>query len=102
MTREANKWPADACCTLVAGFGKRQGYENQHVNSGCPAFVQGEDGIRRLTITEMERLMGLPDGHTEVANNTTVAQTKAIGNSMAVNCMAWIGSRIQDIVDEGG
>jgi len=105
LTTESEKWPAEVCCTLVAGFGKRQGMENQHVNSGCPAFVQGDEGIRRLTVNEMEHLMGFPPGYTAVgARPPEGARIKAIGNSMATTVMNWIGARIAEIesVEEGG
>lgn len=35
----SKQWPADVACTLDAAFGKKQGLEDQHVNSGCPLFV---------------------------------------------------------------
>ena len=54
--------------------------------------------VRRLTPTECERLQGFPDGYTLVPYRNKPAadgpRYKALGNSMAVNCMAWIGERI--------
>ena len=54
--------------------------------------------VRRLTPTEWERLMGFPDGYTQVpvGNKPTAdgPRYKALGNSMAVPVMAWIGQRI--------
>lgn len=54
--------------------------------------------VRRLTVTEAERLQGFPDGHTDVTYRGKGAadgpRYKAIGNSMAVPCMRWIGERI--------
>lgn len=54
--------------------------------------------VRRLTPTECERLQGFPDGWTQVPHRGKPAadgpRYKALGNSMAVPCMAWIGSRI--------
>lgn len=54
--------------------------------------------VRRLTPIECERLQGFPDGHTLVEyRGKSVAnghRYKALGNSMAVPCMAWIGQRI--------
>jgi DNA (cytosine-5)-methyltransferase 1 len=59
--------------------------------------------VRRLTPTECERLQGFPDGHTAIQYKGKPAadgpRYKAIGNSMAVPVMAWIGMRIQ-MVDE--
>jgi DNA (cytosine-5)-methyltransferase 1 len=58
--------------------------------------------VRRLTPTECERLQGFPDGHTLISWKKKPTDDcpdgpryKALGNSMAVPCMAWIGRRIQ-------
>lgn len=57
--------------------------------------------VRRLTPLECERLQGFPDGHTLIAWKGKLAEEcpdgpryKAIGNSMAVPVMRWIGRRI--------
>lgn len=57
--------------------------------------------IRRLTPVECERLQGFPDNHTlipwrgkPVAECPDSPRYKAIGNSMAVPVMRWIGKRI--------
>jgi site-specific DNA-cytosine methylase len=57
--------------------------------------------VRRLTPTECERLQGFYDGHTLIPWKGKPADQcpdgpryKALGNSMAVNCMEWIGQRI--------
>ena len=100
------RWPAEVCCTLNAAFGKKLGLENQHVNGGCPAFVDGEAGIRRLTVEEIESLMGFPPGYTAVgARPPEGPRYKALGNSMATSVMSWVGARIQEVdtlVKEGG
>jgi DNA (cytosine-5)-methyltransferase 1 len=55
-------------------------------------------GIRRLTPRECERLQGFPDDHTLIPYRGKPASDapryKAIGNSMAINAMRWIGRRI--------
>lgn len=60
--------------------------------------------VRRLTPTECERLQGFPDGWTQVPYRNKPAadgpRYKAIGNSMAVPVMAWIGQRL-DIAASG-
>lgn len=66
---------------------------------GQPAATMTPDmAVRRLTPVECERLQGFPDGHTLVGyRGKPVAnghRYKALGNSMAVPCMAWIGHRI--------
>jgi len=54
--------------------------------------------VRRLTPTECERLQGFPDGYTQVPYRRKDAadgpRYKALGNSMPVNVMRWIGQRI--------
>ena len=57
--------------------------------------------VRRLTPRECERLQGFPDDHTLIPWRGKSPQDcpdgpryKALGNSMAVPCMAWIGKRI--------
>jgi len=55
--------------------------------------------VRRLTPRECERLQGFPDDYTLVPSRGKPAadgpRYKALGNSMAVNCMRWIGRRIE-------
>ena len=60
--------------------------------------------VRRLTPVECERLQGMPDNHTRIPwRNKPAAECpdgpryKAIGNSMAVPVMRWIGERIDQI-----
>jgi DNA (cytosine-5)-methyltransferase 1 len=54
--------------------------------------------VRRLTPVECERLQGFPDGWTAVVYRGKPAadgpRYKALGNSMAVPCMAFLGRRI--------
>lgn len=64
--------------------------------------------VRRLTPTECERLQGFPDGYTAIPWRRKPADQcpdgpryKALGNSMATNCMEWIGERIR-LIDSGG
>jgi DNA (cytosine-5)-methyltransferase 1 len=70
----------------------------QRNNSETSNFSIEVDGVRRLTPTECERLQGMPDGHTLVTYRGKPASDgpryKAIGNSMAVPVMRWIGERI--------
>jgi DNA (cytosine-5)-methyltransferase 1 len=57
--------------------------------------------VRRLTPRECERLMGFPDDFTLVPYRGKPAKDgpryKALGNSMAINCMEWIGERIAEV-----
>jgi len=78
--------PTDLCGTLI---------KNQ-----TPA-VMHLMAVRRLTPTECERLQGFPDGYTDIKHNGKLTpdgpRYKALGNSMAVPVMAWIGKRIQEV-----
>jgi hypothetical protein len=66
-----------------------------------PAIRQGW-AVRRLTPLECERLMGFPDGYTAIPYRGKPTadgpRYKALGNSMAVNVVRWIGQRI-DLVE---
>ena len=60
--------------------------------------------VRRLTPRECERLQGFNDDHTLIPWRNKPADQcpdgpryKALGNSMAVPCMAWIGQRIANV-----
>ena len=66
-----------------------------------PVAVAQAMTVRRLTPRECERLQGFPDDWTLVPWRRGMAtdgnRYKAIGNSMAVNCMEWIGERIAQV-----
>ncbi|KZN62611.1 DNA-cytosine methyltransferase [Pseudoalteromonas luteoviolacea CPMOR-1] len=75
-------------------LGRNSGQENALLN------LNGR--VRKLTPIECERLQGMPDDHTKVPwmNKSTHNcpdghRYKAIGNSMAVPVMKWIGQQIQ-------
>jgi DNA (cytosine-5)-methyltransferase 1 len=64
-------------------------------NGGENVLVQ-QMAVRRLTPTECERLQGFPDNYTDIKENTPDGpRYKALGNSMAVPVMRWIGKQIQ-------
>lgn len=85
------------------------GYETEI----APSFEGGGGGnnkpavhvamqVRRLTPTECERLQGFPDGYTNIPwrkkpEAPDGPRYKALGNSMAVPCMKWIGERIRAV-----
>ncbi|HBP0979075.1 DNA cytosine methyltransferase [Comamonas sp. Y6] len=54
--------------------------------------------VRRLMPVECERLQGMPDDYTLIPYRgkpaTDAPRYKAIGNSMAVPCVAWLGQRL--------
>lgn len=69
---------------------------------GSEALVSSS-AVRRLTPTECERLQGFPDGYTLVPYRNKEAadgpRYKALGNSMAVPVMRFIGQRIADVLN---
>jgi DNA (cytosine-5)-methyltransferase 1 len=64
-------------------------------------FLRQAMAVRRLTPRECERLQGFPDDYTLVEYRKKPAadgpRYRALGNSMAVPVMRWIGERIQQI-----
>lgn len=53
--------------------------------------------LRRLTPIECERLQGFPDNWTDIGNPVPSKRYNALGRSMAVPVMAWIGKQIQKV-----
>ena len=115
LSADADKGDQD---TVVAQGFTYSGYSNQ------PAWMTGDrtdclpasghsDGshqgvgvatamaVRRLTPRECERLQGFPDDYTLVTYRNKLAadgsRYRALGNSMAVPVMRWIGERIAKV-----
>lgn len=91
-------------------LGRNNGQENilfdvtRHSDVHCVA-IAGNTIVRKLTPVECERLQGFPDDWTKVPYRGKSADDcpdspryKAIGNSMAVPVMRWIGKRLRDKV----
>lgn len=72
-------------------------------NGGQETALHYGSSVRRLTPVEAERLQGFPDGHTDIGwkgkKTPDSHRYKAMGNSMAVPVMRWIGERIQGVED---
>jgi DNA (cytosine-5)-methyltransferase 1 len=68
-------------------------------NPGIRNVLSTASAVRRLTPRECERLQGFPDDYTLIPHRGKPAadgpRYKALGNSMAVPVMAWIGKRIE-------
>jgi DNA (cytosine-5)-methyltransferase 1 len=65
--------------------------------------IGGESwAVRRLTPTECERLMGVPDGFTAITYRGKPAadgpRYKALGNSQAANMMRWVAHGLADVI----
>nr|WP_109866256.1 phage N-6-adenine-methyltransferase [Escherichia coli] len=93
-------------CTLYR-FRRTDSYIDDGVSSTLSArdykdrrelVVMADNRVRTLTPLEYERLQGFPDGHTLIPHEGKLSDDapryKAIGNSMAVPVMRWIGERI--------
>lgn len=93
----------ETCPTLnTMGGGQREPCVAIKEN-GCQTVRQGMQ-VRRLTEVECERLQGFPDNFTRIPYRGKPLEQcprghryKAMGNSMAVPVMRWIGERIQKV-----
>lgn len=88
----------DVSQTLTSNYAKQVDSSDTALG---PNIVFPGMQVRRLTPTEAERLQGFPDGHTLIPWRGKPAEDcpdgpryKALGNSMAVPVMRWIGARI--------
>jgi len=82
-TQSMNPGPISPCLDKVKSYG---------------LTVHSDIGIRRLTPLECERLQGFPDNYTNILPKTPdKPRYEAIGNSMAVPVMRWLGERIEKI-----
>lgn len=113
----SNPQPGDPCHPIPAhghapavAFNARQdpdvfdGFTGPLDTDGSSHAVHQGWRVRRLMPIECERLQGFPDGYTNIPwRGKTAApdgpRYKALGNSMAVNVMRWIGQRIQTAED---
>ena len=87
---------------LQGGDGSVCGALSANAGLKQTTYVAQDAVVRRLTPRECERLQGFPDDWTKVPYRGKTADEcpdtqryKAIGNSMAVPVMRWIGERIE-------
>lgn len=79
----------------IASTMRSMGHANSHQNGGGHQAVMTGMQVRRLTPRECERLQGFPDDYTLIPGRVADGpRYKALGNSMAVPVMRWIGERI--------
>lgn len=57
-------------------------------------YVAENGRLRRMTPLECERLMGFPDGYTDVDFASLTNRYQGVGNSWAVPVVRWIGERL--------
>ena len=68
------------------------------ISKGSDMHIASLMAVRRLTPVECERLQGFSDNYTNIKDKCPDGpRYKALGNSMAVPVMAWIGKRIQEV-----
>jgi DNA (cytosine-5)-methyltransferase 1 len=81
---------------LTASYGKQA--DSSDTSNGPPNLLRTQMAVRRLTPRECERLQGFPDDYTLVEYRSKLAadgpRYRALGNSMAVPVMRWLGERI--------
>jgi DNA (cytosine-5)-methyltransferase 1 len=89
--------PGEVRCSNIAGTVNT----NSNASGRNTPMAMQAMTVRRLTPRECERLQGFPDDWTLIPWRGKSADQcpdgpryKALGNSMAVNCMEWIGERI--------
>ena len=94
------------CDTLVARGPHAVVYEDSCLDNAVTIYDGSRWVVRRLTPTECERLMGFPDGWTDIGEwvddkgkthrPADGPRYKALGNSFAVPVIRWIGERIDE------
>lgn len=93
-----------ASSTLGVNCGMSTGRNGVIEQKEATPQISTQATVRRLLPVECERLMGFPDNHTRIAwkgkseeDCPDAPRYKACGNSMAVNCMMWLGERIDAV-----
>ena len=86
----------------IGGNGDHVGVITAEAGMKQQNYIHQAMQVRRLTPTECERLQGFPDGYTNIPwrgkqEAPDGPRYKALGNSMAVPVMRWIGERINAI-----
>ena len=80
----------EVCQTMTSRWGTGGG--------NVPVTLQPNMAVRKLTPVECERLQGFPDNYTNIREKCPDGpRYKALGNSMAVPVMRWIGERIRQV-----
>lgn len=98
LRRQAGANPSTTTTATLKGSG---GDQTPHVAIRIQdQHLMQSMAVRRLTPVECERLQGFADGWTDILSVTPDgSRYKAIGNSMAVPVMRWIGERINSARD---
>ena len=87
---------------LTASNDPSRSPQSSEVTQQVEAVHSASMQVRRLTPVECERLQGFPDNYTNIPwrkkpESPDGPRYKALGNSMAVPVMRWIGERIDRV-----
>jgi len=103
-TLDKSKTPAVATHSVAGTMLSRNtsgGFSNSIDHAAAGYMAMQASAVRRLTPVECERLQGFPDNYTQIPWRNKTPENcpdgpryKAMGNSMAVPVMRWIGERI--------
>lgn len=82
--------------TLYAAYGTKWNGNAAAYNGSL--YVAQNNKLRRLSPLECERLMGFPDGYTDIktVKRSRTKRYKALGNSWAVPVIRWIGNNLNN------
>jgi len=94
---KANNFSATPLTVTPALQAMQPSVQSHHAQT----FIAGNMAVRRLTPRECERLQGFKDDYTVIpwkkGESPDGHRYKALGNSMAVPVMKWIGEKINEI-----
>ena len=106
LSRPAGMASETDLCVAIAALNCGGGLnENGKTSGSSRSGNRSQAGyvVRRLTPTECERLMGLPDGYTEYGSDGLLisdsARYQALGNSIVVNVLAYIMQNIAESIN---
>lgn len=92
--------------TITASNNPSRSPQSSEITQQIEKIFAASCKIRVLTPIECERLQGFPDDYTKIPwmkktidNCPDTPRYKALGNSMAVPCMKWLGIRIQQVAE---
>ena len=96
--------PKDIAPAITASNDPSRSPQSSEVTQRVAAVLGSVMAVRRLTPMECERLQAFPDNYTKIpwaGKDATECpdgpRYKALGNSMCVGVMNWIGKRIQEV-----
>lgn len=79
--------------TLYSAYGTKWNGNSAAYNGSL--FVVEDNKIRRLSPLECERLMGFPDGYTNITGASRTKRYQSTGNSWPVPVIKWIGNQLE-------